>query len=196
MVRVSPQETYDIFNTNVFGTLNMTRAVLPFMRQQHSGIIANFGSLIGWYGVPAGALYGATKSTVSVISESLVPELAEFGITATVIEAGYFRTSIFNDGVKVSPALRMKEYEDTAVGQVRQMLNKMNEHQQGDVRKGAEVIVDVLTKSGVAKGKEIPMRLILGSDCQAGIRKKISDTLPLLDEWKVISESTDYHNGS
>ena len=64
----SPQETYDTFNVNVFGMLNVTRAVLPYMREQKSGAIAHFGSVGSWGGAPAGGLYCATKWAISGVS--------------------------------------------------------------------------------------------------------------------------------
>jgi len=191
----SPEETFAQFNTNVFGTLNVTRAVLPYLRAQRSGVVANFGSLGSWRGGPAFALYAATKWSVSAISESLRPELEPFGITTTVIEPGYFRSGFLNAGARVKSERTIKDYDETVTGDIRRMLDQADNNQPGDVAKGAEVIVDVLTGTGVAEGKEIPLRLVLGSDCQTAIRGKLADTEKLLDEWKEISDSTDYPKG-
>lgn len=190
-----PQETFDQFNTNVFGALNVTRAVLPHMRAQRSGVIALFGSLGSWTGGPAYGLYAATKWACSGIAESLRPELAEYGIEACTIEPGYFRSGFLNAGVRVQSAQRIRDYEEGAVGRVRKALETTGGTQMGDVRKGADVIVDVLAKRGFAEGKEVPIRLVLGSDCEAVIRGKLDDTRALLDEWKEVTRSTDYPKG-
>ncbi|OCL05210.1 NAD(P)-binding protein [Glonium stellatum] len=188
----SPKETFDHFNTNVFGAVNVTRAFLPYMRAQKKGVIANFGSMASWGGGPAYGLYAATKWAISGISESLRTELEPFGIKTIVIEPGYFRTSFLNPGARIKSEVQMKEYEETVVGYVRKMLDNADNNQPGDVKKGAKVIVDVLTKSGLAEGKDIPMRLALGSDADAFIRAKLTDTETLLTEWKDATYSTDY----
>lgn len=191
----SPQETFDHFNTNVFGALNVTRAVLPYMRERKSGVVAMFGSLGSWRSGPGFGLYSATKWACSAIAEGLHLELEPFGITATVIEPGYFRTGFLNPGAKVSTSVRIDDYDNTAVGMTRAALVKTDNNQPGDVQKGSKVVVDILTRTGVAEGKEIPLRVVLGSDCQAVIREKCSSTIELLDEWKDISYSTDYPKG-
>lgn len=162
------------------------------MRAQHSGSIAFFGSVGSWRGGPAAGLYCATKWACSAVAESLKPEVAPFGIDVSVIEPGYFRSGFLNPGARVFSQVRMKVYDESAVGDIRRILDNTDNNQPGDVKKGAEVIVDVFSKTGVAEGKDIPVRLVLGSDCQAGIRGKLEETRILLDEWKGVSESTDY----
>jgi NADP-dependent 3-hydroxy acid dehydrogenase YdfG len=188
----SPEETFKHFNTNVFGNLNVIRAVLPYMRAQRSGVVALFGSLGSWSSGAGFALYSGTKWACSGIAEGLRPELQPFGITALVIEPGYFRTGFLNPGARLSTEQRIKDYDESAVGQVRSTLDQTDNKQLGDVGKGAVVIVDTITRSGVAEGKEIPLRLVLGSDVDAAIRDKCAQTVELLDDWKDISRSTDY----
>jgi NAD(P)-dependent dehydrogenase (short-subunit alcohol dehydrogenase family) len=162
------------------------------MRAQRSGTIAMFGSLASWGGGPAFGLYAATKWACSSIAESLKPEVAPFGIDVTVIEPGYFRSGFLNPGARILSAERIQDYDDTAVGYVRKMLNETDNNQPGDVSKGSDVIVDVLTKRGVAAGREIPLRLVLGTDIQAAVRAKLESTANLLNDWQDISASTDY----
>ncbi|KAF2757863.1 NAD(P)-binding protein [Pseudovirgaria hyperparasitica] len=191
----SPEETLATFNTNVLGMLNVTRAVLPYMRAQRSGVMAIFGSLGSWTGGAGFANYAATKWSCSAIAESLRPELEGLGITATVIEPGYFRSNFLSSDAKVKSEVEIQDYTDTATGEVRRLLAQVGGNQPGDVKKGCEVIVDVLTGSGETGKKGIPPRLVLGSDCQETIREKCRATLALLDEWKDISYSTDYAKG-
>lgn len=162
------------------------------MRAQKSGAIAFFGSLGSWRGGPAFGLYAATKWACSGLAESLRPEVEPFGITACVIEPGYFRSGFLNPGARIKSEKRLPEYEETAVGDIRRLLDKTDNQQPGDVKKGADVIVDVLSRTGVAEGKSIPVRLVLGSDCHRVITEKLAQTTKLLDEWKEISYSTDY----
>jgi short-subunit dehydrogenase len=172
--------------------MNVARAVLPYMRAQKSGVVANFGSLGSWHGGSGFGLYAGTKWACSGISESMRQELEPIGITVTVIEPGYFRTGFLNPGAQITSKDVIKEYDETTVGEMRKTLTKVDNNQPGDVEKGSKVIVDVLTKTGIAEGKEIPLRLVIGSDCQAAIRGKLDETKALLDEWKDISYSTDY----
>ncbi|KAF2187374.1 NAD(P)-binding protein [Zopfia rhizophila CBS 207.26] len=189
----SPKEDFDTFNTNVFGMLNVIKAFLPYLRATSGEkTISNFGSIASWGGGPGFALYSGTKWACSGISESLRPELEPFGIKTTVIEPGYFRTGFLNAGARVKSAVQMKEYDETVVGQTRAALDKTDNNQPGDVVKGCKVIVDILTHSGVAEGKDIPIRVALGSDSPPYIEKKLRDTQKLLDEWKPITMSTDH----
>ncbi|KAK7750254.1 hypothetical protein SLS62_007771 [Diatrype stigma] len=198
----SPQEIQHTFATNVFGTMNVTRNALHHMRPQRtssgsdsgSSAIATFGSIASWEGGPAYGYYAATKWAVSGFTESLRAEVAPFGIAAVVVEPGYFRTGFLNPGggnrLATADAMR-DEYRDTPVEAVRRALDGVDDNQPGDVAKGARVIVDVLTRTGVAAGKDIPVRLPLGSDGVEYVRKKLQSTEVLLGEWEDIARSTD-----
>ncbi|KAM0251449.1 hypothetical protein ACHAQJ_008201 [Trichoderma viride] len=195
----SPEEVYASFNTNVFGAMNTIRAFLPYMRAQPladngvRGVVATFGSLGSWRGAAGGGVYAMTKWACSALAESLALELEPFKIKATVVEPGYFRTGFLNPGVRVSSKARIDAYEDenTPTGQTRRRLAKTDGNQLGDVKKGAEVIVDVLSGTGVASGKELPVRVVLGSDTEQVIRDKFENTTKILDEWNEVLRSTD-----
>lgn len=85
----SLEQAQAIFDTNFFGVVRMTRAVLPYMRRQASGRIINIGSVLGFLPMPYGALYAATKHAIEGYSESLDHELRTLGIRVTVIEPAY-----------------------------------------------------------------------------------------------------------
>ena len=106
-----------IFDTNFFGLIRMTRAVLPHMRQQGSGRIINIGSVLGFLPMPYGALYAATKHAVEGYSESLDHELRTRGIRVSVIEPAYTKTPF--DANLVEPDAKLEEYREirTAVNQ-------------------------------------------------------------------------------
>ncbi|KAH8704597.1 hypothetical protein GQ44DRAFT_512029 [Phaeosphaeriaceae sp. PMI808] len=189
----SPQEDYNIFNTNVFGMLNVSKAFLPYLRAT-SGVrtIANFGSIGSWRGGPGCALYCGTKWACSGISESMTAELAPLGIAVTCVEPGYFRTGFLNQGVQVKSQTRLKVYEESAVGVVRKTLDETDNNQPGDVVKGCKVLVDILTGTGAAEGKEVPIRIALGSDAPGVIGAKCEETLKLLQEWDGVTNVTDH----
>ena len=159
------------------------------MRSQKSGVIAHFGSIGSWRGYAASGIYAACKWAMTGATESLYHEVAPMGIKVCIIEPGYFRTGFLNPGARVLTEARMKEYDDTTVGQVRALFNERNNKQLGDIEKGCKVIFEVLTQQG---GKEVPMRLVLGSDGYEMIMGKCDETKVLLDEWKDIICSTDH----
>ena len=88
----SLDQAQSIFNTNFFGIVRMTRAVVPHMRQQRSGRIINIGSVLGFLPMPYMALYSATKHAVAGYSESLDHELRTMGIRVSIIEPAYMNT--------------------------------------------------------------------------------------------------------
>lgn len=191
----SAQEVYAQFNTNVLGVINVTRNVLRHMRPRRQGVIANFGSLGSWRGGPAGGYYAASKWAMSGFTESLHEEVKPLGIAGVVVEPGYFRTGFLNEGggnrLKAAHPL-VDEYRGTAVQAVKDQLQVVDNNQPGDVVKGARVLVDVLTRTGVAAGREIPMRLVLGRDAMQVIQGKMESTDALLKEWEDIIVSTDH----
>lgn len=99
-----------IFDTNFFGLVRMTRAVIPQMRQQNSGRILNIGSVLGFLPMPYGALYSATKHAVEGYSESLDHELRSLGIRVAVVEPAYTNTQF--DANQLEPDLKLGLYND------------------------------------------------------------------------------------
>ncbi|KAF2657263.1 NAD(P)-binding protein [Lophiostoma macrostomum CBS 122681] len=189
----SPKEDYDTFNTNVFGMLNVSKAFLPYLRATPGEkTISNFGSIGSWAGGPGLALYNGTKWAVSGLSEAMREELAPFNIKVTAVEPGYFRTGFLNAGAQISSEKRIKEYDESIVGQIRDVLVKTDNNQPGDVVKGSKVLVDILTHSGAAEGKEVPQRIALGSDSPPYIRAKLERTEALLKEWDGITTDTNH----
>lgn len=160
-------------------------------------MVAVFGSLARWEGGASYSSYAMTKACMSSLAESLRAELAGFGIAATVVGPGYFRTGLLNKnaGANVTGKVRMEVYEDpgSATGKVRNGLKEVAGKQLGDVKKGVRVIVDVLTGTGVVEGKrEISPMIVPGSNCERAIRRKCESVLEYLDDWKEVIRSTDY----
>jgi len=106
----SIEQARSIFDTNFFGIVRMTRAVVPHMRRQGSGRIINIGSVLGFLPMPYGALYSATKHAVEGYSESLDHELRTRGIRVSVIEPAYTRTQF--DANFLEPDSKLDEYRE------------------------------------------------------------------------------------
>src|SRR5262245_7232158 len=181
----SALEVERVFATNVFGLLNVTRAVLPYMRKRRSGHIINMSSIGGYAASPGWGVYCATKFAVEGISEALCAELAPLGIHATVVEPGYFRTDFLSFQSLSSTAARIEEYADT-VGKMRTFVAAASHQPPGDPRRLAEVIVQL------AAASKPPTRLALGSDTVARIEGKNRDVARELELWRAVSLSTDF----
>lgn len=207
----SHEEVRASYDTNVLGAANITRAAAPYLRSAAAAagasspvVVAHFGSLASWEAGPAVAHYCSAKAAVTMLTEGLAEEMRPFGVSAVLIEPGYFRTGFLNTGAagdagsvhRVRSARTMAAYEGTAVGERRRALDAVDNHQAGDVAKAARVIVDVFTRSGVAEGRDIPGRLVLGSDTVALVRRKAAEILKQLDEWEAVAKSTDYDEGA
>ncbi|EJL27964.1 SDR family NAD(P)-dependent oxidoreductase, partial [Novosphingobium sp. AP12] len=156
----SAAEIEAVYRTNVFGVLNVTRAVLPHMRAARSGRILNISSIGGYRGAAGFGVYSSTKFAVEGLSEALHAELAPLGIHVTVVEPGYFRTD-FLDGssLNVSPTI-IGDYAETA-GKVRAIATELNHNQPGDPQRLAKVLLEFTDVSNP------PVRLPLRSDTVA-----------------------------
>jgi NAD(P)-dependent dehydrogenase (short-subunit alcohol dehydrogenase family) len=110
----SLDQARSIFETNFFGLVRMTRAVVPHMRRQGSGRIINIGSVLGFLPMPYGALYAATKHAVEGYSESLDHELRTRGIRVSIIEPGYTKTPF--DANLMEPDAKLDDYREARAG--------------------------------------------------------------------------------
>lgn len=138
----SIEQAQSIFNTNFFGIVRMTRAVLPHMRSQRSGRIVNIGSIVGFLPAPFMAFYAATKHAVEGYSESLDHEVRAWGIRVTVIEPAGTSTQIDANATQADAKLDLYGEARAVVGQ---RLTAMIEN--GD---GPGVVADVVLKAASA----------------------------------------------
>ncbi|KAF8217836.1 hypothetical protein K438DRAFT_1952695 [Mycena galopus ATCC 62051] len=179
----SPEETFQQFNTNVFGALNVTRAFLPYMRPKP---VAHFGCFSS---SKLGGLYAASKYALRGISDALNMELEPFGIRSICINFGCFRTNVLVLGHQILCTTRISDYE--MAKETEQAINDFSAQQPGDPVKGAEVVVDVLRDEGSTKGKPFPTSLAVGSDCHLVVQRAAEGALSCLEAWRAVSESTD-----
>src|SRR5437667_8461781 len=131
-----------IFDTNFFGIVRVTRAVVPHMRQQGGGRIINIGSVLGFLPMPYMALYAATKHAIEGYSESLDHELRTRGIRVSVIEPAYTNTQF--DANLLEPDSKLDEYRDVRAA----MANKIKELIQAGDAPG--IVADTVLKAAVA----------------------------------------------
>jgi len=179
----SASEVAAVFATNVFGLLNVTRAVLPGMRAGRSGHIVNIGSMGGFAQVPGWGVYGATKFAVEGLSEAMRAELSPIGITVTVIEPGSFRTD-FLDGTSLHATVQeIADYAPT-VGRVREGVATNNHGQINDPVKGAAAIYAAVTAA------HAPSRFQVGPDAIAMVEGKLAHVREELDVWRSLGAST------
>ena len=183
----SAAEVEAVYRTNVFGLLNVTRAVLPHMRAARSGRILNISSIGGYRGGPGFGVYSSTKFAVEGLSEALHAELAPLGIHVTAVEPGYFRTDFLDAAsLSVSPP-RILDYDGTA-GAVRATAAGLSHRQPGDPARLAEVLVTF------SETPDPPVRLPLGSDTVAAIESKHKADQAILAAWRSVAMSTDFRD--
>jgi NAD(P)-dependent dehydrogenase (short-subunit alcohol dehydrogenase family) len=182
---VCDAEARALFDTNVFGLLNITRAVLPTLRSQRAGRIINIGSSAGFASSAGRGLYGASKSAVEAITEALAAELAPLGIHATVVEPGSFRTEFLSASSQRQARQIIPAYDGT-VGQLRAGIEAGNGHQPGNPVQAAAAI------GQLAAAPEPPLRLQLGSDCVSLVEGKLTSVARELGQWRDLALSTDF----
>lgn len=170
-------------DANLFGTIIMTKAAIPVMREQRSGHIIQFSSVGGRIGAPGRAPYSAAKWAIEGFSESLAREMALIGVRVSVIEPGGFRT----DFAGSSTSLREGHPEyDAVVGATARAQRAYNGRQPGDPKRAGQAIVRL------ASLPHPPFRLPLGSDALGIIEQADRAKLAELEQWRELSASTDF----
>jgi NAD(P)-dependent dehydrogenase (short-subunit alcohol dehydrogenase family) len=174
-----------MYDTNVFGLLNVTRAVLPVMRSQRAGHVINMSSIGGYRAAAGFGAYSSTKFAVEGLTEALRAELAPLGIHATVVEPGYFRTD-FLDASSLMVAPKVIEDYDATSGNVRRRAVSMNHNQPGNPEKLAQAMLELVD------AQTPPLRLPLGTDTLKAIAEKNAYVAQETETWKAVSASTDF----
>ena len=195
-------------NTNLFGPVNLARAILPTFRKKRAGTIVWVSSKGGWQGALGAGPYCATKfamegeSRISPLNcgadgccgkgivECLQTEIASFGVRNILFEPGLFRTKVWSQGNIVWGNLGIPDYAELD-GALRTGVAGIDGNQPGDPAKAAERMVDVVRGEGMAAGREIPLRMPLGRDSLEDMRNKCLSTLKIIEEWEDLILSTD-----
>jgi NAD(P)-dependent dehydrogenase (short-subunit alcohol dehydrogenase family) len=167
---LSMEEIKDLYETNVFGLIRVTQAVLPIMRERQSGIIVNLSSGAGIFGYPGGSAYVSTKFAVEGLTESIAYELGPFGIKVVLIEPGFIKTNFAN-----SMVIARKAQEPSSP--YSQMMQKIAANSSEMTKSGspvdlvAKVILEAITS------KNPNLRYLAGKDVETWVAsKKSSET--------------------
>ncbi|MEQ5842477.1 oxidoreductase [Paraburkholderia acidicola] len=177
----------DMFEANVFGLVDMTKAVLPTMRAQKSGIIVNVSSIGGLTSFAATGYYHGTKYAVEGISESLAQEVKPLGIDVLIVEPSAFRTNWAGPSIKQS-ATQITDYSATA-GERRKQTEARSGNQPGDPVRAAQAIIDA------ALSDTPPLRLLLGKMALELARKKLDLLRHDFDTWEATTVGADFPQG-
>ncbi|MHB1921869.1 MAG: oxidoreductase [Chitinophagaceae bacterium] len=172
------------FETNFFGLVNMTQAVLPGMRQKRRGHIINFSSIGGLVGFTATGFYHASKFAVEGLSESLAKEVEPLGIKVLLVEPGPFRTDWAGRSTSRTPVL-ITDYEKT-VGARMTVSQQGNGKQKGDPIRGCEAIIEAV-ESG-----QHHLRLLLGKIAYNLAIEKAGELKQNFIAWEELTLSADY----
>ncbi|MFL9874702.1 oxidoreductase [Paraburkholderia megapolitana] len=177
----------EMFEANVFGLVDMTKAVLPTMRAQKSGIIVNVSSIGGLTSFAATGYYHGTKYAVEGISESLAQEVKPLGIDVLIVEPSAFRTNWAGPSIKQS-ATQIADYSATA-GERRKQTEARSGNQPGDPVRAAQAIIDA------ALSDTPPLRLLLGKMALELARKKLDLLRQDFDTWEATTVGADFPQG-
>ena len=181
---LSDEEARENFDVNVFGTLNVIRNVMSHLRAQSSGKIFNISSVGGFFGgFPGWGIYCSSKFAVAGFTEALAEEAKAFGISATVVYPGYFRTEFLSKGSVRTPALSLPEYEAARQSE-KSHLDSIGGNQPNDPEKAAEVLI------AVSQEQNPPVHLLLGEDAYGMFREKMERMTHDVEQWKSHTLST------
>ncbi len=182
---ISPAQFRAQMETNFFGPLNVTRAVLPIMRRQRSGHVITITSTAGLVGLEFCAAYAPSKFALEGWMESLRYDVEPYGIGTTIVEPGYFRTELLVDGSSIWPELSIDGYAERTAQTIAAMKG-MNGTQPGDPAKLATALVDL------ADSPEPPLRWVAGADAMEAAEQKARELLAQIDAHRELSASLSY----
>jgi NAD(P)-dependent dehydrogenase (short-subunit alcohol dehydrogenase family) len=179
---LSPEDFRAQIETNFFGPVNVTRAVLPIMRAQRSGIVLTISSTAGITGYPFVSAYAASKFGLEGWMESLGPEVAPFGIRTMLVEPGFFRTELLTEESTKYPEPLVDDYAEKTKETVTAWRG-INGLQGGDPAKLAKALIQL------ASQEEPPQRWAAGADAVEAFERKAKDLLAQADAYRELSSS-------
>ena len=179
------EELRAAFETNLFGALAVTRAVLPGMRARRSGHVVQMSSVVGVTSGAGGSAYAGPKAALEAMSEALAAEVATLGIRVTIVEPGPFRTDF--GGRSLSWGKPLEDYA-ALIGPARAAFEASHGTQSGDPLRGADAIIDAVERG------DSPLRLPLGAEAYRWIQGYLSGRLKELDAAEPIGADTALRN--
>jgi NAD(P)-dependent dehydrogenase (short-subunit alcohol dehydrogenase family) len=189
----SDDDAERIFQTNVFGQLHMTRAILPFFRQRGSGTITFTASNQLWGNMPYTTYYNMTKWTNSSLAESLHKEVSSLGIRCVAFECGGVATRLFQPREKDKVASVNPNPIEAYVPGFTAASRDLAEWGMppGDPAKVAKAMADVVRGEGMAAGRVWSSRIALGSDSLRWWKIKRQQEAVVMERWEDVTLSTD-----
>jgi len=183
---ISPEQFRAQMETNFFGPLNVTRAILPVMRAQRSGQVITITSSAGLVGSEFAGAYAASKFALEGWMESLRYDVEPYGITTTIVEPGFFRTELLVEGASsIWPELTVDDYAERTAATIA-FWKSMNGQQGGDPAKLAAALVTI------AGLEQPPLRWLAGADAVATAEQKANELLTQADAHRELSSSLDF----
>lgn len=181
---LTDEEARENYAVNVFGTLNVIRNAMPYLREQRSGNIFNISSVGGYSAnFPGWGIYCSTKFAVAGFTEALAEEVKDFGVHATVVYPGYFRTDFLTKDSVKTPSNPIQAYE-AARNSEQAHLNEINGNQPNDPEKAADVLIQI------SKEKNPPVHLLLGVGTMEFLNNKIDILKKDAEKWESLTVST------
>ncbi|MBR3349200.1 MAG: SDR family oxidoreductase [Solobacterium sp.] len=172
----------ELFETNLFGPINMIKEVLPVLREKGEGVIMNTTSIAAERSAVGSGYYASSKAALDLLTDGLCKELAPLGIRVMVIEPGSFRTHFYDEALKSAP-LKVDAYKDSTWKNA----NAVNKRQQpGDPMKAGELIYRM------AYAEKAPFRLLLGADAVKAVVTTAEGRIAEANEFAADSESTGF----
>ncbi len=179
------KEVRALFETDLFGPLNLVKAVLPAMRARGHGHIVNVSSIGGLVTYPGVGYYHMAKFGLEAMSETLAKEVGPLGIGVTVVAPGAFRTDFRGPASLKQSATRIDAYADTA-GKSRAGTQAGHGKQAGDPMRGARAII------AAVEAEHPPVHLLIGGDALDQVRAKLDALRRETDAWEETTRSTDF----
>jgi NAD(P)-dependent dehydrogenase (short-subunit alcohol dehydrogenase family) len=184
---LTPEDFRAQVETNLFGPLNVTRAVLPVMRAQRSGLVVQISSTAGIRGGEFTSAYAASKFALEGWIESLAPEVAPFGIRTMLVNPGFFRTDLLTPESTSYARPSIDDYAE----KTRQTItawNAINGRQGGDPAKLAQALIQVASQD------DPPLRWAAGADAVEALEQKAQQLLAQADAYRELSASLDHQD--
>jgi len=179
-------EISSVHETNVFGLLRVTRAVLPHFRERRSGHVVNLSSISGLVGIPGFGIYNSTKFAVEGLSEALAQEVAPLGIRVTIVEPGPFRTDFLGGSLALTRRT-LADYDQTS-GRTRVGATERNGNQPGDPARAAEAIIKAVTSENP------PLHLLLGHFAYDRATAKLDNLRQEFETWREVTLGADFNS--
>lgn len=180
---ITEKEFRKTVDVNLFGTVNVIRNIIPYLRKQQSGHIINIASNAGYVGFANATSYNASKFAVVGISEALAQEVNDFGIKVTVVAPGQFRTSFMDKGSMQFAKNRISVY---GLDKAEELWTNYSGQQIGDPEKLVKILAEIVELENP------PLRLLLGTDTYDLIKEHREKEMQEFETWKHLTLSTNF----